>query len=104
MARGRNAGTAAAAKPTKSLKVAAVATGLYPKDVRRRKGSVFALAHESHFSDSTKEIIRRGKKSGTFGWMAWADPEAPERTVTAAEQNNAEMAQRVGGSSDVDVI
>jgi len=90
----------------KGLKVIAVQTGFYPKDVRRRKGSVFVLQKAEHFSDHEQEIVRPAKDDrgrivldekgkpvlrghGQFGWMAWADDAAPIHNVTQPEAHAA---------------
>jgi hypothetical protein len=92
-----------AAAPTKrkSLKVRAVTAGFYPKDVRRRAGSVFTLTDAAHFSDASKPIVRRGKHNGFFGWMTWVDPSTPEHTVTAEEAHDA---MHLASPADADVI
>lgn len=93
-----------------SLKVRAVKDGFYPKDFRRRKGSVFTLRDAAHFSDAQQERVitcaagcRRHKhvadapvRTGSYGWMEWVDAETPERLVTAADVNNEAMQARMG--------
>ena len=118
MARGRQAtgetpaqASAPAAKvpaqTRRSLKVTAVKDGFYPKDFRRRRGSVFTLQDAAHFSDSEKErlIVRGGKtiRTGSFGWMAWAEADAPERVVSQDESAKREMSERAT-ASDATVI
>ena len=91
------------------IKVMAVETGFYPKDFRRRKGSVFTIACEEHFSDSQKERIldrvdqKTGKpikvRTGRYGWMTKVAPETPLRVVTADDANNEAMASRIRAGS-----
>lgn len=108
----------------KSLKVIAMKDGFYPKDVRRRRGSIFTLADASHFSDHEQEKIRPKRDGGRlvlgddgkpimvhtqqYGWMAWAEPDSAEHVVTgaeAAQRGLAEQANRVAGNpSDQSVI
>lgn len=94
-----------------SLKVMATKDCFYPKDFRRRKGSVFVLRDASHFSDASKErILKRLDKDGnpiktnTFGCMVWVDEQTPERAVTAEDANNEAMAARMVGPDTDSVI
>jgi hypothetical protein len=105
------------------LMVRATKDGFYPKDFRRRKGSVFQIRERSHFSDSEKERLitcepgctrhkhakdRKGNElpihTQVFGWMEWVDPETPARAVTAEDANNKAMEARMGVSSEESVI
>jgi hypothetical protein len=102
------AGPAASAAPTRSLKVVAIQTGFYPSGIRRRKGSVFTLTDPKHYSDSTKERVVRGIRTGLVGWMLWVDPQTPERQITQEEEAQSKLHEQVaasaGSASDADVI